>query len=150
MSPMKAVLLLSFMTGCLTLASCAATQPRAQAAHEPTSIREITILYHQVTEPHRRQFRRTVRDHQMREMRVLADKADALLAATADWDDDARLTGANVAADNASREKVRSFRSALEGLRDTARRGDINALRHDYAAVMASYLEIVSLAQATD
>ncbi|NLE57572.1 MAG: hypothetical protein GX616_04375 [Planctomycetes bacterium] len=149
MSPTKVVLLLSFMTGCLTLASCAATQPRAQAADAPASIHEITVLYHQVTEPHRRQFRRTVRDHQMQEMRVLADKADALLAATADWDD-ARLTGANVAANNASREKVRSFRSALKGLRDTARRGNITALRHDYAAVMASYSEIVSLAQATD
>jgi hypothetical protein len=148
MSRMQFVLSVSFVAGCLVLASCAATQPHAATA--PTGIHEISDLYQKVTAQHRRQFRRTVQDHKAREMRLLAEKTENLLAATSDWDSDAHLTAANAADKNAARGKVQSFRSALKGLKDAADRADMDAVDSSYAAVMASYQDVSSLVAAAN
>ena len=150
MNRIHRILSLLFLTGCLVLASCAATPQAPQASDPPTGIHEISALYEQVTAYHRREFRRTVKDHKARELRLLAEKADQLLAATSDWDNDARLTGASAADKNAAREKVRSFHAALQGLKDAANRGDMKAVDDNYAAVMAGYHEVAAVAMIMD
>lgn len=150
MSSIKTVLSMLFLAGCLTLASCAATQPKPQAVAAPAGIHEISDLYQKVTAQHRRQFRRTVQDHKAREMRLLAEKTENLLAATSDWDSDAHLTAANATDKNTARGKVQSFRSALQGLKEAADRADMNAVASSYAAVMASYGDLRSLVAAAN
>jgi hypothetical protein len=150
MNRLQSVLSWSFLAGCLTLASCAATPAEPQTADKPAGIHEISALYERVTAHHRRQYRKPIQDQQARDMRLLAEKTESFLAATAGWENDARLTAAGESEKDAAQAKVRDFRSALEGLKDAASRKDMKALEDRYTTVMATYRNVASVVKTTE
>jgi hypothetical protein len=132
------------MTGCLVLASCAASQKGERVRPAPTGMHEITALYEKAMQYHPQEVRKPVRDEQARYLRLLAEKTDAFLGETRSWDSDAHLTSVAPSDRDSARDKVRSFRESLKGLKTAAEEADASAVPARYRAVMHSYRELAA------
>jgi hypothetical protein len=111
---------------------------------------EITALYEKATEPHRRPFRKPVREAQARALRSLSIKADQLVTETEPWDSDARLASVDARERDEVRTNVVAFRDSLHGLRDAADRSSTADLRKYHAAALASYRQLTEITNPVD
>jgi hypothetical protein len=123
----------------MMLASCAASNEGAGMAQAPAGIHEITSLYELATKPQAASHRKPVRDQRARAMRMLAEKADDMIAQTTTWDTEVRLTSLAEHERAGARREVGAFRSDLEGLKAAADKSSLTEVRRNYAATMASY-----------
>ncbi len=105
----------------------------------PAGIHELTSLYELATAPHPSSVRKPIRDERARAMRLLAEKTEAFLAATANWDSEARLTSLNAPQRECAHKDVKQFRQALQGLETAARNADLPRVRSEYGAVIEVY-----------
>ena len=115
------------------LAGCATpqtTQPRAN-----NDMSGITGYYEQATAPHHRAVRKPQRDEQALALRMLAKKADALLAKTQSPDGDVRLAAHT---DAESSAVGAAYRTALIDLRTAATKSDLPAVRKSYARLLSA------------
>jgi len=122
------------------LASCSeSTGGPDRLSQGPTGIHELTSLYELAATPHPASVRKPIRDERNRAMRLLAEKSEAFLAATADWINEARLTGLNEPQRECVQNDVRQFRQALQGLGTAAQNADVPRVKSEYTAVIELY-----------
>ena len=95
--------------------------------------RSLSNVYRKSAAPHRRAFRRPIRDERAQAMRLLAAKAGWMA-------DDVRVTPGTPAVTNAGATVSAKEHEALAGFHDSLRSLEAAALRRDVYAVRAAYV----------
>ncbi|MFQ5461883.1 MAG: hypothetical protein ACE5E5_04560 [Phycisphaerae bacterium] len=86
-----------------------------------------------------------IRRAQKRNLRILTEQCQQLLADAQAWDSDARLTSVDAADQDELRATVAAFRDSLEQLSAAAAKSRIPNVREHYAAAVSSYRRLLEM-----
>ncbi len=132
-------------TGLLGLSLMLGCQPEGTASISDQAVSgdmsDLSRLVAKIEVHHRRPFRKPYMDQRNRNMRLLAEKSEAMLADMGTWGGEAQLTGAE---GEASSPAVAGLRVSLEELRDAAQRRNVSGVSSGYARVKANYERVAS------
>ena len=136
----RAPLLIALLMAGFGIIGCA-TGAKSTPAPSPSAadMSGLTVYYAQATAPQHRAVRKPIRDQRERALRLLARRADTLLAESKSWDSPAQLAAWPQSERPTARTAVADFRNALKDLRSAAAKSDVVALRDDYPRVLAAY-----------
>jgi len=129
---------LPIAAGSLILCSCR-TADRMPAPDRVGDFNGLSKLYREAAAPHRRTFRRPVRDARREAMRLLADKAGRMADQTGTPPVTPAVTDSSPAASAKEQVAAGGLRDSLRDLETAARRGNVSAVRTAYVHAAHRY-----------